>query len=295
MAGRGNRRAQADGAEDAFVLGVARTVDWAREHQRGVVLALLAVVVAVGALIYYRSYRKNLTARAATQLSQLEGSLGSAGGPDEAISRIQDYLSRFSGTPSADEARLLLARIQLDQARPTKALEALEPLTGRPLDTPTGYAATRLSADAHAAAGDRDRAIALLDRAAREGRFPFQRHAAASDEAELLVQAGRYDSAASIYRALVADSAAAGNADDLYAVRLGRVLALKAAGAKPPQGPPLDTVSAAGAAGAAIPEGMAVPGSAAAGVLRGAGRDTAGPAAAGPAGAAPDSSGGGAR
>lgn len=284
MAARGSggkRRAQGQGTEDTFVLGIARTIDWAREHQRGVILGALAAVVLIGGLIYYRDYRRNLTARAATQLSQLEGQLGAAGGPDQAISQIQEYLSRFSGTPSADEARLLLARIQLDQGRPSKAIEALDPLSGRPLDTPTGYAAARLRADAHTAAGQSEMAIALLDRAARGARFAFQRHAAASDEAELLVQAGRYDSAASIYRGLMADSAGTAGQDNLYAVRLGQALALAATDARPPEGPPLDTGRAA--TDTTVPGGLAVPESAAAGVLRGGG--------AAPGASSPDSSG----
>jgi len=256
-----------------------------------VILAALAAVVLIGGLFYYRDYRRNLTARAATQLAQLEGQLGSATGAQQAISRIQEYLSRFGGTPSADEARLLLGRIELDQGRPSEALDALDPLSDRPLDTPTGYAAARVRASAYAAAGRRDEAIALLDRAARGARFPFQRHQAAADEAELLVLAVRYDSAASIYRTLSGDSTATAGGEDLYAVRLGEVLALKASGAKPPPGPPLDTASAASDT---TVSGLTVPESTAAGALRGgAGASAAGGTAGGAAsGAASDTAGG---
>lgn len=274
------------------MLAIARTIAWAREHQRGVILAALAAVVLIGGLIYYRDYRRNLTARAATQLAQLEGQLGSATDAGQAISRIQEYLSRFGGTPSADEARLLLGRIELDQSRPSEALDALDPLSDRPLDTPTGYAAARVRANAYADAGRRDEAIALLDRAARGARFPFQRHQAAADEAELLVLAGRYDSAASIYRTLSEDSTAAAGGEDLYAVRLGEVLALKASGAEPPPGPPLDTASAA--ADTTVP-GLTVPESTAAGVLRGGGAGAAaeeGTAGGAASGGASDTAGG---
>jgi len=256
-----------------------------------VILAALAAVVLVGGLIYYRDYRRNLSARAATQLAQLEVRLGSASNAQEAVSRIQEFLSRFGGTASADEARLLLGRIQLNQGKPSEALDALDPLSDRPLDTPTGYAAARIRANAYAAAGKRDEAISLLDRAARSARFPFQRHRAAADQAELLVLAGRYDSAASIYRTLSEDSTATAGGDDLYAVRLGEVLALKASGATPPQGPPLDT--AAAAVDTAV-SGLTVPESAGGVLQGGAGATPArGAATGGAASGTSDTSGGG--
>lgn len=261
--GRTNRSQAGPSTEDTFVLGIVQIVDWARKHQRGVTLAALAALAVIAGLVYYRDYQRNLTTRAATQLSQLEASLGSAGGPEQAISDLQTYLSRFGGTPSAEEARLLLARIQLGQGHAQDALETVKPLASRPLDTPMGYAASRLQADAYAASGQRGRAIQLLDETARNARFPFQRHQAAAEEASLLVQAGRYDSAASIYRSLSRDTTATAEAGgNLYGVRLGEVLALKATGARPPQGPPLDTTSAADTT---VPGGLTVPGSAAGG------------------------------
>jgi predicted negative regulator of RcsB-dependent stress response len=230
--------------EDALALGVARTLDWVREHQRAVLLGVLVAAALVAGLIYYRDYRSNLTARAATQLDQLEAQLAQSNAPTTAVGRLQDFLNRFGGTPSADDARLLLARIQMDQGEPSAAVKTLDPLSGRGLDTPIGYAATRLRADAYAAAGDRDAAIRTLDDAARNARFPFQRNDASGELADLLVQAGRYDSAASIYRRLAQDTTASPAGTGPYSMRLGEVLALKAAGAPPPSGPPLDTAAA---------------------------------------------------
>lgn len=243
--------------EDALAIGVARTVDWMRDHQRAVLLGVLVAAALVAGLIYYRDYRRNLTARAATQLEQLEADLAQSNAPATAVGRLQDFLNRFGGTPSADDARLLMARIQLDQGAAAQAVKTLDPLSSRSLDTPIGYAATRLRADAYAASGDRDAAIRTLDDAASNARFPFQRNDASAELADLLVQAGRYDSAASIYRRLSQDSAASPEGTGVYAMRLGEVLALKAAGAPPPAGPPADTTAqnAPPGAGGAAPAG----------------------------------------
>ncbi len=227
--------------EDALAVGMLRSIDWARRHQRGVILAALLAVALVAGFIYYRDYRRNLTARAATQLDQLEAQIATAGTPTAAVGRLKDYLNRFGGTPSADDARLLLARIQLDQNAPKDALQVLEPLSGRPIDTPIGYSAARLRADAYSAAGDRPRAMQVLDDAARNARFAFQRDDASAELADLLVLGGSYDSAAAIYRRLASDSAGTAGENNTYSLRLGEVLAMKAAGVKPPQGPPADT------------------------------------------------------
>jgi predicted negative regulator of RcsB-dependent stress response len=265
--------------EDALVVGVVRVADWAQRHQRGVILGVLAAIALGAGLVYYRVYRRNLTARASTQLEQLETEIASRGTPADAAGRLRDFLNRFGGTPSADDARLLLARIQLDQNQPQDALQALDPLSGRPLDHPVGYAAARLRADAYAAAGDRDRAMGVLEGAAREARFGFQRDDAAAELADLLVRSGSYDSAAAIYRRLSQDSAAAVGGDNPYALRLGEVLALKAAGAPPPAGPPVDTVASDTTSGAPTSPagGLKLPGA---------------PAAAGSTAARPDSQGG---
>ncbi|MDP2480181.1 MAG: tetratricopeptide repeat protein [Candidatus Palauibacterales bacterium] len=245
MAAKGSKGGGRSGGyastEDALAVGVARIVHWMRGHQRAVILGVLVAIALAAGLIYYRDYRKNLTARAATQLEQLEAELAQSNAPASAVGRLRDFLNRFGGTPSADDARLLMARIQLDQGAPADAVKTLDPLSGRALDTPIGYAATRLRADAYAAAGDRDSAIGTLDDAARNARFPFQRNDASAELADLLVQAGRYDSAASIYRRLTQDSAASPEGTGVYAMRLGEVLALKTVGAPPPAGPPADT------------------------------------------------------
>lgn len=241
--------------EDALAIGMAQTVDWAREHQRTVILAALVAAALVAGLFYYRDYRSNLTARAATQLEQLEAELAQSNAPATAVGRLRDFLNRFGGTPSADDARLLMARIQLDQGAASDAVQTLGPLSGRALDTPVGYAATRLRADAYAATGDRETAIRTLDDVARNARFPFQRNDASSELADLLVQAGRYDSAASIYRRLSQDSTASPEGTGPYAMRLGEVLALKAAGAPPPAGPP----AAAAMSDTTVPTGGAAP------------------------------------
>lgn len=259
--GGGRSGGKGVGTEDTFALALAQTVDWVRSHQRLVIVAVLVAAGLVAALIYYRDYRSNLTARAATQLNQLESQLAQSNAPQAAVGQLQDFVDRFGGTPSAADARLLMARIQLEQGAAAGAVQALAPLADRPLDTPVGYAAARLRADAYAAAGQRDEAIQQLNDAAHNARFPFQRDDASAELAGLLVQAGRYDSAASIYRRLSQDSAAAPAGTGVYSMRLGEVLALKAAGAPPPAGPPVASADTTVPTGRGSPAGVpALPG-----------------------------------
>jgi predicted negative regulator of RcsB-dependent stress response len=259
MAAKGSKGGGRSGGyastEDALAVGMARTIDWMRGHQRAVILGVLVAAALAAGLVYYRDYRRNLTARAVTQLEQLEAELAQSNAPASAVGRLRDFLNRFGGTPSADDARLLMARIQLDEGAAADAVKTLDPLAHRALDTPIGYAATRLRADAYAAAGDRASALRTLDDAARNARFPFQRNDASAELADLLVQAGRYDSAASIYRRLAQDSAASPEGTGVYAMRLGEVLALKSAGAPPPAGPPADTA----ARDTTLPPGVGAP------------------------------------
>jgi hypothetical protein len=135
MAAKGSKRGGRSGGyastEDALAVGVARTVDWMRGHQRAVILGVLVAVALAAGLIYYRDYRKNLTTRAATQLEQLEAELAQSNAPASAVGRLRDFLNRFGGTPSADDARLLMARIQLDQGAAADAVKTLDPLSGR--------------------------------------------------------------------------------------------------------------------------------------------------------------------
>lgn len=233
--------------EDAFIRALNRFIAWAQENTGVLVLVTVLVVVAVGGAFYWRSYQQNLEERASAELSTLQTRIAQQarqGAPALAVTdSLQAFLQRFDGTSSAREARILLARQQIGEGRPSEAVEAIRPVVdGTRPDTPTGFAARSLLADAQTAAGDSAAAISTLDGLAQEARFSFQRHDAAADKASLLAATGRLEEARDIYRRL-AEEASGTEAGELYAVRLGEVEARLAADRGDAAGSPSDTAA----------------------------------------------------
>lgn len=233
--------------EDAFIRALNRFIAWAQENTGVLVLVTVLVVVAVGGALYWRSYQQNLEERASAELSTLQTRIAQQarqGAPALAVTdSLQAFLQRFDGTSSAREARILLARQQIGEGRPSEAVEAIRPVVdGTRPDTPTGFAARSLLADAQTAAGDSAAAISTLDGLAQEARFSFQRHDAAADKASLLAATGRLEEARDIYRRL-AEEASGTEAGALYAVRLGEVEARLAADGEDAAGSPSDTAA----------------------------------------------------
>lgn len=219
--------------EDAFIRALNRFIAWSQENTGVLVLVTVLAVVAVGGTLYWRSYQQNLEERASAELSTLQTRIAQQarqGAPVLAVTdSLQAFLQRFDGTPSAREARILLARQQLGEGRPSEAVEAIRPVVdGTRPDTPTGFAARSILADAQLAAADTAAAISTFDGLAQDARFSFQRRDAAADRASLLAATGRLEEARDIYRRLV-EEASGSEAGELYAVRLGEVEARLAA------------------------------------------------------------------
>lgn len=213
--------------EDAFIRALNRFIAWAQENTGTLILVTVLVVVAVAGTFYWRSYQQNLEERASAELSTLQTRVAQQarqGAPALAVTdSLQAFLQRFDGTSSAREARILLARQQLGEGRPSEAVQAIRPVVdGTRPDTPTGFAARSLLADAQMAAGDTAAAISTFDGLAQDARFAFQRREAAADKASLLAETGRLEEARDIYRRL-SEEASGTEAGELYAVRLGEV------------------------------------------------------------------------
>lgn len=212
--------------DDAFLEFVDRVAAWVGANQRTVLAGLVLVALAVGGALYYRSYRQDLEARAATRLQEVRSALA-AGETDAGA--LQQYLDRYGGTRPALEARIVLGRIQLRNGNPGGAMETLGPAAERPVDTPTGYAATMLMASAREEIGDREGAARLYAGVAQNARFAFQRREAAAARARLLVEAGRLREARDIYRRLAEETDGDAAGEEMYELRLGEVEAMLAA------------------------------------------------------------------
>ena len=212
--------------EDRFLHFIEDGSEWAQTHTRAVLLITVGLVLLVGGLLYYRSYRESLRTRAAIELNQLRATLTMA----DAVPRLTGFVARFDGTPASTEGRLLLAKLQLQSGQPQAALGVLDPIASEPVDVPSGYAVKLLLAEAYKNSGEYERSLSQLDAIIDGAYVPYQRHRALAERGRLLADLGRLEEAAVAYQRLVDDESAT---DDVYWVRLGEIQAMIASGATP--------------------------------------------------------------
>jgi predicted negative regulator of RcsB-dependent stress response len=189
------------GPDDAFVSTIKRSYSWGKENSRVVVGVLAVILVAGVAAFWYYTQQRQLETQAAARLTQVQQSVAS-GNAQLAVRDLQTYLDRFGSTRTADQARLVLASILLEQDRVQDALEALGSLPDD-LRTPFGLPAARLQAAAHEEAGNIDEAVSTYLRISDRARFGFERREALADAARIRLQNGEPGRAADLYDQLV--------------------------------------------------------------------------------------------
>ncbi len=185
------------GPDDAFVSSVKRTYAWGRENSRALTIGLAVILVLGLAGIWYLSRTEQVEAEATQRLTQVQQSVMS-GNAELAIRDLQNYLDRFGSTETANQARLILAGLLLNEERGEEAIEALGSLPDD-LDGPFGVAAARLEAAAYEEAGRVDEAVDAYTRIADRARFDFQRREALADAARVRMQNGDPARAANLY------------------------------------------------------------------------------------------------
>lgn len=253
--------------EDPFVESVWRAWGWVQDNAQVVLVSVVLLVLGAAAVLYWRSYQEGVREQAAVELQDLRGRLLAAGPPPERIeSELRAYVDRFGGTESADEARLLLARLYLRTERPGEAVDVLGEISQPSADTPLGYGVLNLLATAYEERGDTDRALEVLDDLAAEARYAFQRDRALGERARILASIGREEEAADIY-ARLSEEAASPEARSRYRVELGELRArLAAGGAEETDGDGSDVTGGGGPeppSGEETGPGAAAPGAAA--------------------------------
>jgi len=213
--------AAAQGGEDAFVRGAFQSWDWVQKNLRSVLLGTVGIALIAAGVLYYVNFQASVRNQAAGELAGLRAT---AAPPDALIPSYESYVGRFDGTTSADEARIVLARLYLDTAQPVEAIRVLNDVSEAP-NRPLGFAARSLLASAQEASGDAAAALATLEALGRDARFAFQRRQAKASVARLHAAAGRTAEAATIYAAIAQE---AEDDDDLvqagvYRIRLGEL------------------------------------------------------------------------
>lgn len=257
---RGPRGGGVD-TEDRVMETVARVSRWMQDNRRVTTLALVAGVAAVAAGFVYLNYRNDLRERAAVRLDEIRLSSRNMT-PAQLRTQLTTYVEQFGSTHQADEARLLLAEMQLDQDSVARAVQLLQPVVD--LDAhPIGYNAGWMMAVAAEQRGDREAAARWYERLADAARHDYQRRQARAARARLYEYAGDYAAAEEILADLAAEDDGADDAD-FYGVQLGEVRARAETGAPPPTVPGLveateNTPDAGAGDAAAAPESAEAP------------------------------------
>jgi len=195
---RGHRQ---EAAEDAFVNTMIEIGAWARKHARAVTIAVVVLVVAAAAIVYYVRYQGTLEARAATRLTELRQEVAS-NNQDLAVRDLQTFVSRFGGTPSAQEGRLMLARLELQAGQTADAMDLVRKLAQN-LDDPLGVNAALLMAAGYEQQGKFDQAENIYLDIGKNARFQFQRRNGLENAAMLRLEHGNAQGAATLFKQIV--------------------------------------------------------------------------------------------
>lgn len=193
-----SRPPQRPGTDDVMLARAVEFSNWARRNVRIITIAAVVALVVVGALLYYRMDRAQRLERAATEFMQLEQTV-SSGNAQLAQRDLQGFATRYSGTPYADEARVALAQIHLQEGRAAEAISTLQPVADDLDGSPVGPQAALLLGAAQAAAGNRDAAVATYLRVADEAELSFRRIEGLSAAALLRIEAGDFAGAAELF------------------------------------------------------------------------------------------------
>lgn len=232
--------------DDAFIAGVLETSAWAKQHQRILIIAAVTVAVVVVGLVLWLSNRNSTRAAAAEELTRVRA-VALTGNAPLAIRDLESFVSRFGGTPSAPEARLMLGRAYLDNGQAQQAIEALRALA-RNVGDDMGANAALLTAAAYEALQEPHRAEELYLRVAEGARFVFQRQEAYDNGARIRLQRGDAAGAAQLYERAVEITPETNPDRQVLELRLGeaRALAASPTGSEPQQPPQVPAATAPG-------------------------------------------------
>lgn len=188
-------------ADDAFVARVLEIAAWIRSHGRVLFMVTGVVAILGAAAFYYVNYRSTLRAQAEVRLTEIRQTIA-AGNQALAIRDLEAFLTNYGNTPAAQDARLVLAQLYLDEERAADAVTLLEPVARDPGDL-RGAAAAFLLAASYETLGQMDQAEAVYLSIAERARLDYERRDALDHAARLRLDAGNPAGAAELYDRLV--------------------------------------------------------------------------------------------
>lgn len=211
--------------DDVLVSKALEASSWARRNSRTIVVALIVLAIAAAAVVYYVTYRRGLQDRASSELIELR-QLAASGDVSNAVLQLDGFVDRFDGTAAANEARLLLAQLQLAQGNAPQAIEAVQPLVEED-DPLMSASAGLLLAGAHEAAGQAEQAEQAYMRVAESAEMEFQQREALEDAARIRAASGDTAGAVELYDRLIGMVAEGSPDRDVYQMRRAEITATR--------------------------------------------------------------------
>jgi tetratricopeptide (TPR) repeat protein len=184
--------------DDAFVGAVRRIVTFTQDNRNPVLFGAAAILAIAAGAAWFIASQRSLEQTAQARLTQVQQSVAS-GNTQLAVQDLQTFLATFGSTAAADQARLVLAGLLIQDDRAEEAIDALQDLPER-INSPFGLAAARLEASALETLGRYQEAADAYRQIARNARFPYQRRQALSDAARVNLQHVDPAAAADLYQ-----------------------------------------------------------------------------------------------
>jgi predicted negative regulator of RcsB-dependent stress response len=184
-------------SDDVFVERVLETSAWAKENSRLLIVSATVVVLLLLGFLYYRSFTNRLRNSAEVQLSAIRPTVAS-GNAALAVRDLDAFVARFSNTPAAREARLLLGEAHLNAGQAQLAIDAVQPMAND-LGDPLGVSAAFLLAGAHEAAAQPDQAVQAYTSIADDAPYDYQKVRALDAAARVRFEQGNPAAAVQLY------------------------------------------------------------------------------------------------
>lgn len=215
------------GPDDAFIARTLEFVAWAKSNTRTLIATGGAVILLVLAGGYYINFKQVQGEQAASQLNAVWQTAAS-GNNALAIRDLEGFIQTFASTNAADEARILLAKLYLEEGQPDKAMTTVQALASKPKEK-LGASAAFLLGAAYEAAGDPEKAESTYLQIADRAEFDYQRREALDHAARIRMERGAVDQAAELFQRLLEMTPETSPERGLYELRLGELKAKSAA------------------------------------------------------------------
>ena len=183
--------------EDKFVAAALESSAWARNNGRILTIAGVVLALAVGGFLYLRNFQQEKSNRATMELTTVRQTV-LQGNRQLAERDLQAYLQKYGSTSAADEARLMLAQIQLEEAKPVEAIKTIEKMASKPGEA-GGASAALLLGGAYETSKNLDKAEETYLRVADKARFGFEKREALERAAAIRLGKNNHAGAEELY------------------------------------------------------------------------------------------------